>query len=201
MSPVAFLSSLSDAADVSDAVLGGTFTVEAALKLDRNATGDNQYAAYSIGSGSYTAPRTLCFDMRLSNGKRGCIQYNANAWKSSGVNFLNAYAGNSSTIAATYALAGGGSAGSDALAYHDGDYLQTIQNYGDYTTSSSIDKKLRVRHYGSGIGTTSETMLWREDGRHIHSLFHKQIQHVPMVFSHKSRLVAEERHALSVHQR
>ena len=144
----------SDAADVSDAVLGGTFTVEAALKLDRNATGDNQYAAYSIGSGSYTAPRTLCFDMRLSNGKRGCIQYNANAWKSSGVNFLNAYAGNSSTIAATYALAGGGSAGSDALAYHDGDYLQTIQNYGDYTTSSSIDKKLRVRHYGSGYAVT-----------------------------------------------
>ena len=137
-----------DAADVSDAVLDGTFTVEATLKLDKNATGDNQYAAYSIGSGSYTAPRTLCFDLRLSGTKRGCIQYNANAWKT-GNNYLNAYAGNSSTVAATYALAGGGSAGSNALAYHDGAYLQAIQNFGDYTSASSIAKKLRVRYYGS----------------------------------------------------
>ena len=138
-----------NAADVSDAVLDGTFTVEAALKIDKNATGDDQYAAYSIGSGSYTAPRTLCFDLRLKDGsKRGCIQYNANAWKS-GNNLVNAYAGNSSTVAATYTVAGGGSAGSNALAYHDGDYLQAIQNFGDYTSASSIAKKLRVRYYGS----------------------------------------------------
>ena len=153
-----------DAADVSDAVLDGTFTVEAAFKLDRNANSD-QWAAYSIGSGSYNAPRTLCFDLRLSNGKRGCIQYNANAWKNVN-NYLTAYSGNDSTIPATYTVAGGGSVGSDALVYHDGDYLQTIKNCGDYTSASDIDKKIRVRHYSSAY-TQTDYYAFRAYGRSL----------------------------------
>jgi len=145
---------VNDASALSDAVLSGTFTVEAAMKTASDSQNENgSYAVFSLGSGLYDNPRTLCFDLRVKDGKRGCIQYNADGWID-GNNRLLAYDGNSSALAATYAIAGGGSAGSDALAYHAGDYLQTIQNFKKFTTASSIAKHLRVRHYGSSCVQT-----------------------------------------------
>ena len=145
---------VNDASALSDAVLSGTFTIEAALKTASDAPNENSsYGVFSLGSGSYNNPRTLCFDLRFQSPKRGCIQYNADKWYD-GNNRLLAYDGNSSALAATYAIAGGGSAGSDARAYHDGDYLQTIQNFKKFTAASSITKSLRVRHYGSSCVQT-----------------------------------------------
>ena len=145
---------VSDASALSDAVLSGTFTVEAAMKTASDAPNENSsYGVFSLGSGSYNNPRTLCFDLRFQDPKRGCIQYNADKWYD-GNNRLLAYDGNSSALAATYAIAGGGSAGSDALVYHAGDYLQKIVNNKKFTTASSITKSLRVRHYGSSCVQT-----------------------------------------------
>ena len=138
-----------DAAALSDAALSGTFTIESAFKTASDAPNENScYGVFSLGSGSYTAPRTLCFDVRVNNGKRGCVQYNADKWID-GNNRIASFEGNSSTIASTYALVGGGSVGSNALVYHDGTYLQTIVNNKKYTAASSITKSLRVRHYSS----------------------------------------------------
>ena len=138
-----------DAAALSDATLSGTFTIESAFKTASDAPNENScYGVFSLGSGSYTAPRTLCFDVRVNNGRRGCVQYNADKWID-GNNRIASFEGNSSTIASTYALAGGGSVGSDALVYHDGGYLQKIVNNKKYTTASSIAKKLFVRHYST----------------------------------------------------
>ena len=124
------------------------------MKTANDSPNENgSYGVFSLGSGSYDKPRTLCFDLRFQSPKRGCIQYNADGWID-GNNRLLAYDGNSSALAATYAIAGGGSAGSDALVYHAGDYLQTIVNNKKYTTASSIAKRLRVRHYGSSCVQT-----------------------------------------------
>ena len=145
---------VNDASVLSDAVLSGTFTVEAAMKTASDAANENNsYGVFSLGSGLYDNPRTLCFDLRFQSPKRGCIQYNADGWID-GNNRLLAYDGNSSALAATYAIAGGGSAGSDALVYHAGDYLQKIVNNKKFTTASSIAKHLRVRHYGSSCVQT-----------------------------------------------
>ena len=140
---------VNDAAALSDAALSCTFTIESAFKTASDSPNENScYAVFSLGSGSYTAPRTLCFDVRVNNGKRGCVQYNADAWINSN-NRIASFEGNSSTLASTYALAGGGAVGSDALVYHDGTYLQTIANNKKYTSASSITKSLRVRHYST----------------------------------------------------
>ena len=144
----------SSAPEVSDAVLAGTFTVEAAAKVQSvSSTRDICYALYSIGSGSSTKPRTLCFDLRNSgSSKIGCIQYNADSFKEAAR--LAAYSGNNFTIPATLTVIGGGAAGTNAKFYHSGNYIQAVSNTKSYTTASSITKALRLRYYDSSAITT-----------------------------------------------
>ena len=58
-----------------------------------------------------------------------------------------------------------------------------------------------VRHYRSRIGSASETVFGREDGRHPYALFHKHVKHMPVVFSHQPGLVAEQSYTFSLDER
>ena len=141
-SKIAYLEATNVAA-ISDAILSGTFTVEAAFKISANPASSTYPAIYSFGSGSGTAPRTLCFDMRNNSGKYGAIQYNASAWTSSAN--LN-QSGLDFRVPSTTVVTGGG-AGQDARFSLSGTFVKNVTNSKKYTTASNIDKKLRIRYY------------------------------------------------------
>ena len=142
--------------NLCDAVLSGTFTVEAAAYVTEVPTvNDQANGLYSIGSGKTDDPRTLCFDTRWSqnySGKMGCIQYNA-AGSMNNNSRLALYDKGYYTNRVTLAVVGEGPTANGSL-YRAGDYVLNVLNQKKYTPQTASLKNLRVRGYSTGYAET-----------------------------------------------
>ena len=140
------------------AVVSGAFTVETLCRFSqKSATDDDNYGVFSFGSGTYNAPRVLCFNTVLSGGLFGALQYNNSGWNANAMMLHEL----DFTRMATYSVVGGGAlfdesgALKPASLYINGEWTNAVPNNGAYTTGTVSGQRFAIHRYSDGVNVTA----------------------------------------------